>query len=91
MPIIPSNSNLTLLLHAINKAPDSDAMEMFIFTGLVHYCQEMMRVDLNQFEEDSEEFCMAYNFKQLADILLTTIHRKHSPTLKESDNGADKK
>lgn len=77
MPVIPSNSNLALLKHAIEKFADEDAMEMFIMIALVNYCTQILEIDLTEIEQDSEEFNTAYNLQQMAGYLLDRINMKH--------------
>ena len=77
MPVIPANSNLALLKHAIDKAPEPEAIEFFIMTGLLHYCDEIQSIDLSSFEPNSTDLTTATNMKLCADYLMDRLQKKH--------------
>ena len=88
---IPSNSNIALLFHAVDQSPESEAVEFFIMTGIIHYCEEVMAMDLTQLKPESAEWNIAVNMQNIATDLMNRIQKKHSPTLKESNNGTNQK
>ena len=77
MLTVPSNSNIALLVHAINGCQDSEAMEFFIMTGIIHYCEEILSIDLSQFDIESVDYTTARNMQDLAQDLFERIQRKH--------------
>lgn len=72
---IPNNSNIALLVHLINRAEDSEAMEFWIMSAIIEYTNACMEIELDDLDE--EDKIMGQNMQNMAFEVIKAIQMKH--------------
>lgn len=73
---VPSNSNIALLIHMIERSGEPEAIEMWIISALIEYAEACLAIDVNKLSSKSEKN-MAANMQKIAFDFIKTIEMKH--------------